>query len=132
MANFIGVNAARVASVPSSKIPPGQIKGDILFAYDEYTSLANLGAADTITLGIVIPAGAKVKSVTTVSPTNGGTMSVGTAGTPTKYVNAGAAAATTVTTPLADAGTVDEPLIVTMGAATATGLYKVAVEFIKD
>lgn len=131
MANFNSVNQVRSASVPLVKIPPGQIKGQVLFAYDEYTSLANLGAADTITTGIVIPAGCKVKTVTVTSPTNGGTMSVGISGSATKYVNAASAAATTATHCLLDAGAADEQLIITMGAATATGLYKIAVEFIK-
>ena len=94
MAAFNAVNYAKISSVPSQKIDPGQIKGEVLFAYDQYTSLANLAANDTINLGITIPAGCKVIRVITTSPTNGGTMSVGIAGTATKYVNAAAAAST--------------------------------------
>jgi hypothetical protein len=131
MAAFNGVNYARTIALPVVKIPPGEIKGQVLFAYDEYTSLANLGAADTINLGIKIPAGARVIAVTVKSPTNGGTMSVGIAGTATKYVNAATAATTTTIYPFAAVNTVDEDLIVTMGAATATGVYNVCVQFVK-
>lgn len=131
MAAFNGVNYARTIAVPVVKIPPGEIKGEVLYAYDEYTSLANLGAADTINLGIVIPAGARVISVTVKSPTNGGTMSLGTAAAATKYASAAAAAATTTLYPFAAVNTVDENLIVTMGAATATGTYNVAVTYVK-
>lgn len=131
MAAFNGVNYARTIAVPVVKIPPGEIKGEVLYAYDEYTSLANLGAADIINLGIVIPAGARVISVTVKSPTNGGTMSLGTAAAATKYASAAAAAATTTLYPFAAVNTVDENLIVTMGAATATGTYNVAVTYVK-
>jgi len=131
MPAYNAVNAARIAAVPSTKAAPGQVKGDVLFAYDEYTSLANLLAADTINTGIVIPAGAKIKAVIVTSPLNGGTMSVGIAGSTSKYVTTAAANATTTTVVLADV-TVDETLIVTMGAATAVGLYKIAVEFIRN
>lgn len=132
MAAFNGVNYARTVSIPVVKIPPGEIKGSVLHAYEEYTSLANLGAADTINTGIVIPAGARVISATVKSPTNGGTMSLGTAAAATKYVSAAAAATTTTLYPFAAPNTVDEALIVTMGAATATGTYNIAVTYVKD
>lgn len=127
---FKAVNATKIAAKPIQNINPGQANGEVRLAYDEYTSLANLGAGDTIETGIIIPAGAKIKSITVVSPTNGGTMSVGISGSATKYVNAATGGTTTVTQVLADT-TVDEQLIITMGAATATGLYKIAAEFVK-
>lgn len=131
MAAFNGVNYARTISNPTVKIPPGEVKGSVLYAYEEYTSLANLGAADTINLGIVIPAGARLISATVKSPTNGGTMSLGTAAAATKYVNAATAATTTTVYPFAAVNSVDEQLIVTMGAATAAGLYQVCVTYVK-
>lgn len=131
MPSFNAINAAKLAAIPSQKINPGQIKGDVLFAYDEFTSPTALAAADIIVTGIVIPAGAKVRSIITVNPTNGGTMSVGTVLNPTKYINAMASGASLTTIILADI-VVDEQLIVTMGVATAVGTYKVSVDFIKD
>lgn len=131
MATFNGVNYAKKVSVPSSKIGPGEVSGKVFHAYEEYTSLANLNAADIINTGIVIPAGAKVISATVKSPTNGGTMSLGIAGTATKYISAATAAATTTVYPFAAVNTVDEELIVTMGAATATGDYKICVTYVK-
>lgn len=130
MATYNGLNYARTVAVPSQKIPAGEIKGAVLFAKDEYTSAAALAAADIINTGIVVPAGALVKSVVVISPTNGGTVSVGISGTATKYVNAGAAGATTVANPLTDI-TADESIILTIGGApSAAGTYKVSVEFV--
>lgn len=131
MATFNGVNYAKTVAIPSIKIGPGEVKGEVLHAYEEYTSLANLGAADIINTGIVIPAGARLISATVKSPTNGGTMSLGTAGAATKYISAATAATTTTVYPFAAVNTVDEALIVTMGAATATGDYKICVTYTK-
>lgn len=130
MANFNAVNKVKTASVPSNKVPVGENKATSFFNFDSYTSLANLGAADTITTGIIIPPNMLVEEVTVVSPTNGGTMSVGIAGAATKYGNALAAAATTTVRPLLRSSTVEEEIIITMGAATATGLYKIAVKYV--
>lgn len=131
MANFNAVNYARTIAVPSVKIPPGEIKGDVQVGYDEYTSLANFTTADQILTGIVVPAGARVKSVTVINPTNGGTIIVGIAGSTSKY-GSFAAGATTVNVSLATPNTVDEAIIIGASAnATATGLYKILVEWIK-
>lgn len=130
MPTYNGLNYARTVAVPSQKIPAGEIKGTVQFAKDEYTSAASLVAADIINTGIVIPAGALVKSVIVISPTNGGTVSVGISGTATKYVNAGTAGATTVANPLVDVSA-DESIILTIGGApSAAGTYKVSVEFV--
>lgn len=131
MANFNAVNKAKAVAVPSQKANPGEVKAEVSFNYDEYVSLANLGAADTITTGIIVPAGALVEEVTVVSPTNGGTLSVGISGSATKYANALAAAATTTVKPLLRASAVDEEIILTSGGATATGTYKVVVKYVK-
>lgn len=130
MAAFNGVNYARTIAVPVVKIPPGEIKGEIKVSYDEYTTLANLGAADTINTGIVVPAGARVKAVTVVNPTNGGTITVGIAGTTAKY---GTFTPGSVATPyLGAANTVDEVIFITCTvAATAVGAYRIMVEWVK-
>lgn len=129
MPTYNSINAAKVAAVPSQKIQAGEIKGDLTFAYDQYTSTVALAAADIINTGIVIPAGALVKSVVVVSPTNGGTVSAGITGTATKYVNAGTAGATTEVNSLVRT-TADETLILTIGGSpSAAGIYKVAVVF---
>lgn len=129
MPTYNSINAAKIAAVPSQKIQAAEIKGGVQFAYDQYTSAAALAAADIINTGIVIPAGAIVKSVTVQSPTNGGTVSAGISGTPAKYVNAGAAGAFTETNFLTRT-TADEPIILTIGGApSAAGTYKVAVLF---
>lgn len=129
MATYNSINAAKIAAVPSQKIQAGEIKASVEFAYDQYTSAASLAAADIINTGIVIPMGALVKSVTVISPTNGGTVSAGISGTAAKYVNAGAAGATTETNSLVRT-TADESLILTIGGTpTAAGTYKVAVMY---
>jgi hypothetical protein len=131
MPTYDGLNYAKVVALPSEKIPPGQAAGVTFSAYDEYTSTANLVAADIIRTGIKIPKGAKVVKVAVVSPTNGGTVSAGITGTAAKYVSAGSAGATTVVHPLVDT-TVDEGIILTIGGSpSATGTYKVYAEFLK-
>lgn len=131
MANFNGVNYARTISNPVVKIPPGEIKGQVLVAYDEYTSGANFTTADQILTGIVIPAGARVLRVTVVNFTNGGTLIVGIAGSTSKYGSFAAGASTAVPS-LATPNTVDEALVIGASAsATATGTYKICVEYVK-
>lgn len=130
MANFSSVNYVRVTSLPSVKIPPGQIKGELLVAYDEYTTLANITTADTLFTAIVIPPRAKVHFMAYTIPTNGGTLSVGIVGTVGKY-----AAGITVGSALAailidNALTVEDNIIVTPTvSATGTGLYKFAMYY---
>ena len=131
MANFNAVNYARLIAVPSVKIPPGEIKGQANMGYDEYTSLANFTTADSILTGIVVPAGARVIRVTVINPTNGGTLTVGIAGSASKYGSFAAGATTTVPS-LATPNTVDEAIVIGASAsATATGLYKIVVEWVK-
>lgn len=128
MAEYKSKNLVIVENKDLGKIPPGELSGDIQMAYDEYTSAAALVAADIIKTGIKLPIGRKIIQVIVVSPTNGGTVSVGVNGAATKYVNASAAAATTVHSPIADALTAEEDLILTIGGApSAAGKYKVVV-----
>lgn len=126
MANFNSVNKAYSAAVPSVKIPAGELKGQLMVARDEYTSLANLTASDTISTGIRLPAGARVHQIIVTSPTNGGTVDVGISGSATKYGAAFTAAATSVKYP-AIKTTAEEDLILTSGGATATGKYEIVV-----
>lgn len=132
MAAFNAVNYARKISVPSVKIPPGQEKGQIFVAYDEYTTLANLALNDTINLSVAIPPGAKVHSIASTVPTNGGTLSIGVAGTAAKYAS-GLTVGKAMTTVLVDnANLVEDNLIVTCTvAATGVGLYQFGVYFTK-
>lgn len=131
MSNFNAVNKALNASVPSKATPVGEDKAYSYFNYDSYTSLVNLGANDTITTGILIPPGALVEEVVVVSPTNGGTISVGIVGALTKYSGALAAGATTTVKPLIRSGSSVEEIVLNSGGASATGLYKVVVKYVK-
>lgn len=86
MADFNAVNFAKAyVNVPSEKIAPGEVSGDLLVAYDEYTFPANAFVLnDVIKLGIKIPAGARVIEATVVAPSLGttGIFSLGTATDP--------------------------------------------------
>lgn len=129
MAAFNSVNKVRVDAIPSQKIPAGQAKGEVQVAYDEYVTLANLGAADTINTAIVIPIGARVREMTVINPTNGGTITLGIAGTPAKYGTFTPGSASVIS--LASPNTVEETLLVTCTvAATATGTYKFDANFV--
>ena len=128
MADYKSKNLVIVEDKDLGKVPVGESSGDIQVAYDEYTSAAALVAADVIKTAIKLPKGRKVYQVIVQSPTNGGTVSVGVAGAATKYVSASTAAATVVHSPLSDALTADEDLILTIGGApSAAGKYKVVV-----
>lgn len=132
MAAFNAVNYVRKIAVPSVKIPPGQEKGALFVAYDEYTTLANLGAADTINTSITIPPGAKVHFLAYSIPTNGGTVSVGISGSAAKYA-AGLTVGTALAAVLVDnSNAIEDAIIITCTvAATGTGLYKFAAYFAK-
>jgi hypothetical protein len=131
MPTYDGVNYTKINALPSEKVAPGQAAGVSFTAYDEYTSLVNLVAADIINTGVKIPKGAKVVRLVVVSPANGGSVSAGITGTATKYVNAGTAGATTAVHPLVDT-TAEENVILTIGGSpSATGTYKVFVEYLK-
>lgn len=110
------------------RIPPGELNGDLQVGYEEYTSAAALVAADIIQTGIKLPIGRRVYQVIVVSPTGGGTVSVGIAGNATKYANASTAAATVVHSPVGDPISDEENLILTIGGTpSAAGKYKLVV-----
>ena len=124
MATFNGVNYALINAVPSVKVPPGEVSGDIQIAREEYTSAAALTAADVINLGIKLPPGRRVLRVIAIVPANGGTVDVGIAGATTKYIAAAAANATTEKVIDVAPNSVEENLIATIGGSpSAAGKY---------
>ena len=134
MAAVSSANYVKETSVPSVKIDPGQVKGELWVAYDSYTSLANFTTADVLTTAIKIPPGAKVHFLYYSSPTNGGTLGIGIVGSATKYAAALAVstAGTLVPVMVDNSNTTEDRIIVTPSvSASATGAYKFAMYFSK-
>jgi len=90
MADFNAVNYAKAyVNVPSEKIPPGEISGGLMVAYDEYTFDADAFALnDIIKLGIKIPKGARIHEAVVIAPSLGttGIFSLGTSTDPDALV----------------------------------------------
>ena len=64
MANLLGVNATKIlSSNPSDKAGIGEQGGRLRVIYDTYEVLADMAADDTIQMGGLIPAGARVIDV---------------------------------------------------------------------
>ena len=131
MANIDSVNYKKITAKPSEKISAGQANGDVKSAYDQVTTTMNAVAADIIRTGIKIPKGALVKEVVVIAPINGGTVSCGISGTPTKYLNAGAAGSTHIVKPLVETAEEEEIIGTIGGSPSATGTYKFSVSFVK-
>jgi hypothetical protein len=133
MATFSGLNYTRAyVNVPSDKIPAGEVGGEIMMAYDSYTSTANVAASDIIR-GVRIPAGAKLKAVHMKLPVNGGTVSCGVAGTAAKYIAATAAGAggNTLSVQFPEDLSAELEIILTCTvSATAVGKYEIFAEYI--
>ena len=77
MTVFYGVNAtSRDVSVPSVKIPRGEVAGRIQVAYDEYTlGSGSLTTSDSLRL-MFIPKGARVHDIRIVAPDCGGSGAI--------------------------------------------------------
>ncbi len=75
-----GVNAARVAAVPSQNAAPGEQSGSPRTMYDEVVLLADYGANDVFVMGTKIPAGSRIIRMLFASPDMGGaaTVAIGT------------------------------------------------------
>ena len=134
MANLDTINYAKQIAVPSVKIAPGQVKGELWCSYDQFTSTANFATTDVLRTGIKIPAGAKVHFLQYVSPTNGGTLGIGISGSATKYAASLAVATAGALVPVLvdNSNTTEDEIIVTPSvSATGTGLYKFAMYFSK-
>lgn len=86
MADFYGSNYQKAyVNLPSEKIPPGEVSGDLKVAYDEYTFAANAFVlSDVIKLGIKIPKGARIHEAVVIAPSLGttGIFSLGTSADP--------------------------------------------------
>lgn len=70
-ANYLKLNPTDGS--PVEFIDSGDVKGQILCAYDEYTQLAELADGDFIQTGIKIPKGARVHSVAVEKASDGTT-----------------------------------------------------------
>jgi hypothetical protein len=91
MAVFNALNYAKAyVNVPSEKIAPGEVGGELQVAYDEYTFTANAAVNDVIRLGIKIPAGARIHEAVVIAPSLGttGTFALGTASNTTSLIAA--------------------------------------------
>lgn len=85
MATVKGANRTKKDAVPSQKIPPGEVSGRRLVAYDEYTPVADIIALnDIIDLALDIPKGARILEATLICPSMGttGKFALGTSGDP--------------------------------------------------
>lgn len=73
---------AAYVDIPSNKIPPAEVSGGVMVAYDEYEQAgAAIALNDVIKLGIVIPKGARILEAVLKCPSMGttGIFSLGTA-----------------------------------------------------
>ena len=134
MANLDSVNYAKQTAVPSVKIAPGQVKGELWCAFDTFTSTSNFTTSDVLRTGIKIPAGAKVHFIQYSSPTNGGTLGIGISGSATKYAASLAVSTAGALVPcmVDNNNTTEDEIIVTPSvSATGTGAYKFAMYFSK-
>jgi hypothetical protein len=133
MAEFQGVNYAKTASVPSEKIPKGELSGSVMVAYDEYVALGTEIAADTIKL-MVLPKGAKVIGVKIAHDGFDAVMDLGIA-SDANYLGQGSLGAVAGVSVLAGVGilaslSAETQIIATFGDAPSAGkIMKVAVEF---
>lgn len=73
MPEFLATNAGRVAGGQGLKSGKGEATGRIRMLYDERTFTTEAVAADTIRMGSLLPAGARVVGGRVVSPDVGGT-----------------------------------------------------------
>lgn len=142
MASLYGVNYTKSEiNIPKDKIGKSAVNGDVQVAYDEITLAADLANADTISM-CKIPAGARIESISIVSPTLGatGSVDIGNTTSATAYVanvalNGGA---TNLNTPIlaknvdGNGDEIEETLVLTCNAASNAGTgatIKVAVYF---
>lgn len=136
MANLYGVNYTKSEiNVPKDIIDHAEVNGRVLSAYDEITLAADLADADVVYLS-KIPAGARVKRVTIVSPSLGttGAVNIGTLNDATAFASAVALSGGAVATdfPSLEKFSTEEQLILTCTAATDAGTgstIQVSVEF---
>ena len=73
MATYNGVNKTKTVSVPSVKLPPGELNGRLKWAYDEYTFGAEITSGEDIAL-MTIPNGARIVDAIVTSPDLGATV----------------------------------------------------------
>jgi len=80
MATKYGINATkRAVTQPPERPEQGQVKADVLFAYDKYTLSSDLAAADVIKM-MKLPEGARIIDAILVCDdldASGGTLDVG-------------------------------------------------------
>jgi len=90
MATVYGKNKTIVNLADGSKIPAGEVGGEVKVAYDEYTLLAEMALNDIIDLALSIPVGARIVDAAIVSPSMGATgiFQLGTAAVPAALVAA--------------------------------------------
>ena len=136
MANLYGENYTKSnVDVPFTIVDHAEINGRVMSAYDEITLAADLANGDVIYLS-KIPAGARVKRVSIVSPDLGttGALNIGVTGDATAFATAVALTAAVANDyPSLEKFSAEKQLILTCTAATdvGTGLkIQVSVEFV--
>jgi hypothetical protein len=70
MAEFKGTNKTLIDSVPPVKVPKGEAYGIKRVIYDEFVVTEDM-SGDTVLMGAMIPAGARIHQVTLYSPDMG-------------------------------------------------------------
>lgn len=88
MATVYGKNKTIVRLADGSKIPAGEVGGEVKIAYDQYTLAAEVAANDIIDMALSIPAGARIVDAAIVAPSMGATgiFQLGTAAVPAALV----------------------------------------------
>ena len=134
MATVYGANRTILDAItPSTVLDPGLQGGNVRCMIDTYTADATEGAGTVIEMGGDLPKGARILQIWCTNPDGSATMSVGDAGSATRYIASVAAGATEymdvagglayeiLTEPSATTPT-NQILITTIGDTLDTGL----------
>ena len=128
MASVSGVNATLVAAGGVATIGRGLIDGRVKVMIDSYALTTGNTSGDVISVGGTLPVGANIIAIVLMASVaqSSLTMSVGDAGSATRYLSAGTGLQTAITPVIVDGkgyvitGTSDTQLLLTTGGATAT------------
>mgnify|MGYP001235017085 CR=1 FL=1 len=137
MASLIADNATKYATGPigSNIVDQGYSKSGVRVMHDTYT-FAAAAIADTLTVGEILPVGAVILRITLQNAALGAatTLSIGDAGSATRYSPAIATSAAASTLSSLNmgrkvTGTSDTRIILTLAGGVATGAIAVSIEY---